>query len=500
MIDETNRQFPKATAEQTPFLTAPLTPTPSLISPRSACVSSPYQCYPLGNSPGNMVSAGTKRKRRDRGNLVAAAIEDGRVRTAAERKTLGKAITPDVPDAELFTEDRKGKTKDALTQQLYEQAAEQRRAAKHARRAAPKVRKSEAALNKPSAANPVSVPEKRKKKCVGNVEIEILAKRKFDKPRGHVGNISEVIRQKKMYTDGKEDVWVGETSKLVAKEIGVNRLRITEKMNTAHRTAPSVIHPAQGLSINPTHDDHQDKLGEALANVVRKDDDSMWTDEKMKFDPALLQESKEGEVADTGMKADNNTNDVEDSSDDDTSIIKAVPERKTRSLRHKESRKREMVSNIAKKRANVRRRRDFENLDKVAEEAKKLADRLSGEEKLRKLRENPPPEQAIDEPVISKLSGQKVRNEAAVEPVTLSTELSKNMRGVKMPVANPLLRDRFLSFERRGLIEPPKVLPKEIWRMEQAKRQDELKDKRKRKGRGSRSNMTFWRNGKRAIL
>lgn len=447
-----------------------------------------------------MVSAGTKRKRRERGNRVAAAIEDGRTRTAAERRMLGKAITSDVPDAELFVEDRKGKAKDALNQELYQQAAEQRRAAKRARRTFPKMRKSEAALNKPDATSPVSVPGKKNKKGVGGVEIEILAKRKFDKPRGHVGNISEVIRQRKIFTDGKEDVWVGETSKLVAKEIGLNRRRIAEKMNTAHRSAPSVIHPAHGLSINPTHEDHQDKLGEALAHVVRKDDDNMWTDEKMKFDPALLRESREGEIADTGMKGDNIANDVEDSSDDDISIVKAVPERKTRSQRHKEARKREMASNIAKKRVNVRRRRDLENLEKVAEEAKKLAERLSGEEKLRKLRENPPPEKAVDEPVISRLSGQKVRNEAAVEPVTLSTELSENMRGVKMPVANPLLRDRFVSFERRGLIEPPKVLPKEVWRMEQAKRQDELKDKRKRKGRGSRSNMTFWRNGKRAIL
>lgn len=448
-----------------------------------------------------MVSAGTKRKRKERGNRVAAAIEDGRIRGARERKTLGKVISASVPDTELFVEDRRGKNKAEVQQELLAHAAEDRRAAKRSRRAAPKVRKSEGALGKSvPIATTSGLAGRKKKKGLGSVEVEILAKRKFDKPRGHVGNRSEVIRQQKLHKDGMEDVWNGEMSRKVADEISQNRRRLEGKMNVIHRSAPSVIHPAQGMSINPTHGDHQDKLGEALADIVRKDDDDEWTAAKMKFDPALLAESTEGEVLGTGMRVISDAPDDSESSDDEDSIIRTVPQRKTRSQRHKEARKRVMTSNIAKKKASARRVAELQNVDEIAQEAKKLADKLSGEEKLRQLRENPPPEKKAHEPILAKLAGQKVRNETVVEPVTLSAELSESMRSVKMPIANPLLRDRFVSFERRGLIAPPKVLPKEIWRMEQAKRQDERKDKRKRKGRGSRSNMTFWRNGKKAIL
>lgn len=428
---------------------------------------------------------------------MAAAVEDGRAKAEAERRTLGTVVSATIPNKSLFYEDRKKKSKDTVQQESRERDAEYRRARKRSRRGGPKLRRSEAALARAEEANR-SVPGK--KKGFGNVDMEILAKRKFDKPRGHVGNMSEVIRQKKIFTDGKEDVWMGETSQIVAKEIGLNRRRIVDKMNTAHRAAPSVIHPTVGLSINPTLTSHQDKLGEVLAKLVEIDDEEAWVEEKMKYDPKLLTESREGEVADTGMKMDILSDHASVESDEEPRFIKGVTgERKTRYQRNKEARKRVMASNIVKKKAESKRRVDMENITIVSEEAKKAADKLSGEEKRKKLLENPPLPQNVDDPIFSKLAGQKVRNEAASEPVPLSAELSESMRGVKMPVTNPLLRDRFLSFERRGLIAPPKVLPKEIWRMEQAKRQEALKDRRKRKGRGSRSNMTFWKKGKSVI-
>lgn len=446
-----------------------------------------------------MVSAATKRRRRERGNRVAAAIEDARMEISAEQKTLGTAVTPDVPDAKLFTLDRKGSSKTDVQQELNRQAAEQRRVSKRSRRENPKMRRSEAALMRVDAGITKTKAE-RKKKEVGNVDMEILAKKKFDKPRGHVGNISERIRLAKIHKDGKEDVWVGEMSRLVAQEVGLNRKRLTDKMNAAQRKAAAVIHPAPGLSINPIHEDHQDKLGEALAKIVKKDDEDTWDREKMKYDPALLEESKEGEVGDTGMKVDtDNDNDQESEDEEEVITQKVIPERKTRAQRNKEARKREMASNIAKKRTHARRAKEFERIELIAEEAKRLAEKLSGEKKLRKLRQKPALQKRVDQPVVRKIAGQKVRNESDFEPVALSSELSEAMRNVKIPIAHPMLRDRFLSFERRGLIEPPEVLPNELWRMEQEKRQDLLRDKRKRKGRGSASNLTFWKNGKRAI-
>lgn len=448
-----------------------------------------------------MVSAGTKRKRRAKENRIAEAVEDGRHKTAAERKALGTKITRDVPDSSIFFEDRKSTSKAALREQFQHQAVEQRRASKKARRNAPKVRRSEAAtLTANNTPKQGTLPGKKKKKGLATVDMEILSKRNFDKPEGHVGNISSVIRQGKSFTDGNEDVWMSETSKKVSKEIGSKRLHLTEKMNSAHRKAPSIIHPGVGLSVNPTHADHQDKLGEELAKIVQKDDAKAWDKKMMSFDPALLLESPDGEIADTGMKCDDNSNDYgEDDTEEPQAFHRAVSERKTRSMRHKEARKREMASNIAKKRTQARRVKDYENIQLVKIAAQEEADKINGVTKLRLLNENPPEAPAVDATVVSTIGGQKVRNEAAVQPVSLSNELSNSMRGVKMPVANPLLRDRFLSFERRGLIAPPKVLPKEIWRMEQEKQAELRRDRRKRKGRGSRSNLTFWKNGKRVI-
>lgn len=444
-----------------------------------------------------MVSAGTKRKRKERENRIAAAVEEGRAKAAAERRALGTVVTPDVPDKSLFVEDRSGKSKDDLQQEFYQQAAEQRRAAKRARRNAPKVRKSESAIVRAEMGS-ISVP-KHKKKTHATVDLEILAKRKFDKPRGHVGNVSEVIRQSKVFTNGEEDVWASETAKSVSEEIGLNRRRLTQKMNKRHRQAQPVIHPAGGLSMNPTYADHQDKLGEELARIVDHDDYNAFIEEKLKFDPALLKESTEGEIGDTGMKGDDSDAPDDDSDDEPPFAKAATGERKTQSQRNKEARKREMVANLAKKRAETKLEEDLDNIEVVAEEARQAAEKLSGEEKIRRRREITPLPRPVDRPIHKKLSGQKVQNENANVPIPLSSELSESMRSVKMPVANPLLRDRFLSFERRGIIEPPKVLPKELWRMEQAKRQELLKDRRKRKGRGSRSNLTFWKNGKSAV-
>lgn len=449
-----------------------------------------------------MVSAGTKRKRRERGNRVAIQVEDGKRQSDAERKALGTKITPEAPDDAIFFEDRIAESKGAIKQLIQQQAAEQRRAAKRARRSAPKARRSEAAcqMNVDTPIGAGKVPGKKKKKGIASVDMEILAKRNFDKPEGHVGNKSGAIRQRKVHSNGTEDVWMSEISEKVKGEIGLNRRRLTEKMNTSHRQAQSVMRPSSGLSVNPTHTAHQDKLGEALAKIIAADDDMKWDEKKMSFDPALLQESTEGEIGDTGMKGDDTMDDSEVESDTEPVLFSAgVAERKTRAQRNKEARKRVMAANIARKKADAKRLVDFDNLDVISKEAKAEAEKLDGTAKEKWREAHPRRRKNPAAPVNRKIAGQRVRNERAGEPVVLSSELSESMRSIKMPVANPVLRDRFLSFERRGMIVPQKVIPKEIWRINQAEEQDRQRDKRKRKGRGSRSNLTFWKNGKKVI-
>lgn len=449
-----------------------------------------------------MVGAGTKRKRRARANAVAEEVDDRRRQAAVEKKQLGVEILRETPGDSIFTEDRVGENRHAIKQLDRSQFIEQRRAAKRARRNAPKERKSEVGCTTTGAAwKEGELNGKKKNGPIAAVEKSILERKHFDKPEGHVGNRSSVLRQAKKHTTGKEDLWTSATSEVVKKEIGLNRRRLVEKTNASRKEATSVIHPSNGLSINPSYEDHQDKLGEALARIVTKDDATAWVDQRMSYDPALLEESTEGEFGDTGMKVDSGADDgANEETEEEAPVFRGAPERKTRSQRHKETRKREMVANIARKKADKRTTKDFENIEDVSKVAEAAAEKLHGITKQRMLEENPLPTPSADEPVLKRIAGRNVRNEKEMDPFVLSSELGKGMRDVKMPRANPVLRDRYLSYERRGIIAAPKVIKKELWRMQKERQADLMRDKRKRKGRGSRSNLTFWKNGKSVIL
>lgn len=442
---------------------------------------------------------------------MAGQVEDGKRAVANEKKLLGTAITKDTADHSLFTIDRQGKSKDSLSKQFNGQALQQRRAAKRARRYAPKERKSEAAIRAvDTSTSNALITEKKRKEKVPCVDQRILAKRKFDKPEGHIGNRSAVVRAMLQNKGKKDDLWETKAGTHEQddqgflsenKAVANKRRKVEEAVHAVHRSAPRIVHPDSGLSINPTHSDHQDVLGEVLAEIVRKDDDERWHEKKMSYDPALLEESTEGVIADIGMKVDNQSEHSEDESDDEVLLKhQGAPERKTRAQRNKEARKRVMAANIAKKKAALKQNEDFENIDEIKRTVETEADKINGIAKERRLAETPKQDLGRNAPVLTKVAGVKVRGEKAGIPVTLSTELSESMRKVKMPTSNALARDRFLSFERRGFIVPPKVLPKEIRRMARDKLREERKDRRRRKGRGAASDLTFWKRGKKAVV
>lgn len=440
-----------------------------------------------------MVSAATKRKRRERENRTAALIEQARQHSQAERKALGTEVTQNASDELLFREDRKGETKESLRKKYIADGKKQLAESKKARRANPKPRRSEAA----AVATPmedITVPGRKKQRTLAPVEKAILTKREFDLPEGHVGNKSEAIRKAKLHADGKEDVWNGDVAKMVEEEITDSRKDMVRKLTRKMRRAPAVLYPGAGLSVNPSYEHHQDMLGEALARVVEQEDHDKWVADKLSFDPALLEEPGEEEAI-TGMKLHDPVEATNENGDMDTfdPIARVVPERKTRTQRNKESRKREMQSNILKKRAAERQANDLINLTTVAKDALVTANKLHGitKKEARANRPRGPPRREL--PVVKKIAKQRVRNERIAEPLTLSKDVSDSLRSAKMPRSNPMLHDRLLSFERRGMVEPPNVLPKEVWRMQQEARQEERRDKRKRKGRHSKSNISFWK-------
>lgn len=447
-----------------------------------------------------MVSAATRRKRLERQNRLASAIEQSYHDAEVEQKTLGTVLSSKVPNVTLFKEDRKGETKQALEQKFAQNARRQRLADKRARRAAPKIRRSEIGAEPQTPMESVSYV-RSKKKVIAPVEKAILKKRTFDQPRGHIGNRSVLILAAKRHVPGKEDMWTSSTAKEVEVATSKSRIEFAHKASRKQRRAHAVVYPDAGHSFNPSFEHHQDNLGEAVAKIVSEEDREQWIEQKLSFDPALLNESTKDIDAITGMKVDqpgdeNGSKEADVSGDNHDNVIKKpIPERKTRAERNKEARKRSLALQIRKKRAEERRAADFKNFDKILEDATEESDKLNGITKKRLKRQHVPvPNRKRNRPVISRIAGQRVRNETASMPVALSTEISGSLRNFKVPNSNPLLTDRILSFERRGMVEPPNVLPMELRSMELERRQDERRDKTN--GEGNTANLALHIGGK----
>eukprot|EP00171_Calliarthron_tuberculosum_P018991 IDg18991t1 len=192
---------------------------------------------------------------------------------------------------------------------------------------------------------------------------------------------------------------------------------------------------------------------------------------------------------------DNDSANQETAEEEEKGVAKAMPERKSRTERNRERRRRASDANRLKKILRYRMREDMENLDKIAEEAVREADILNGDAKKRELEKNPPLAPSKDAPLMKQVATEKVRTEAQIMTVPLSEDLAPNMRGLAMPVGNSIIKDRFLSFERRGFVEPTGVLKREAKQAEQERRANLLRDKKRRNRRGSRSNISYWRQG-----
>lgn len=453
-----------------------------------------------------MVSAATKRKKRDRQNQVAKAVEEGRRLAAIEQKVLGTQVAPSVPDALLFQIDRKGLNKQQAQERREKIDRLARLEAKRAARANPPPRKSELGADAPDnmqvdVENPLPVHGRKKKRVAGLVEDQILRKHFAAPSDTHHSKLTQPKNPHPEKCEG--DVWTSDLAETVKSQISDQRRRLVRKVTRRMRRAPAVIYPDAGVSVNPSYEHHQDKLGEAVAAIISKEDRDRWDEQKLSFDPAILNESRAEEFGDTGMKTDmqldnaSNEKDVfsaVDNGDDTAPVVKNIaPERKTRQEKNKEARKREMESNIRKKRREARQEADISNLSSILEEAKDEADKINGVTKKRIQAQRIRVPLRPNKPIKKRIGGRRVRCEANAELVSLSEDLSKNFRSVQLPLTNPMLHERMLSFERRGMVEPPKVLATEMWRMEQERRQKERKDTRKRKGKHSTSDISYWK-------
>lgn len=428
-------------------------------------------------------AVGRSRRRHQKENATVDAVLDGAAKAAAEERALGTAVSAKTDNASLFVMDRTAVPKSEVKEQVRKQTLADLR---EKRRERPN--RAELSLENKTKVSAVlpHIPGRKKQHEVGGVESALLGKRSFKR------------RKRAPKAPGfRMDVWGADVASAEPTKKSGERMRIEKKMNAAVRSSKSVLKPGDGLSVNPAYEAHQDALGEATAGIMNEKLDDQIAKKKMSFDPAILKvcEEEERKFAEEEAKADKDM-EVEESSDEGEMLMRKLPERKTRTMRNREKRRKASDIKRGFKIARRRMRRDLENLEAIAEEAVREADKINGETKRRELEANPPLPRAEGAPLHKEIAKEKVRTEAKSVPVPLSDDLSMNMRNVKMPQSNSVLRDRFLSFERRGIVEPTGVLKKEARQAAQAKRAHELRERRPRKNfRGSRSNISYWRQG-----
>lgn len=430
-------------------------------------------------------NGGRKQRRKQREREIADAIVDRRVTKSAQERTLGTAVDSQVPDSSLFVLDR---TKLSRKQIVAEERLTNAILRKQ-RRGAPKVRRSERSAVAGGGSVPmtaVSCPGKKAKRGVASVDMNIIQRRDFP-----MKGVEKTI--KKRAGPAKMDLWEARDG---TESKSKTRKAVEVKMNLAVKTSTQVLVPGDGMSINPTLEAHQDALGEAVAEDVARKDRERWISESLRFDPAVLREP-DIQVADDQSDSDSNGGEEEGRSADP--VARVFPERKTRRERNKDSRRRQAEAVRARKLARVQQLMQIDHLEQIQEEAALEARRLEGvdaaerkkaNEEARKLDAN-----LEAAPVHAALGGCAVPSEKMVDSaaVPLSSDLAENLRQVRMPGENPLLKERFLSTQRRGLIEPPDVIKKEKKQAKKDKRRAELKDPLIRKGRGAASKLTYWR-------
>lgn len=429
------------------------------------------------------------RRRRARENATVDAVLDGAALAAANERAIGVVVNEKAPDAAIFTIDRAGVSKEDFDQDMRLKT----KAALRERRLARPFGVDTALENKsrkPAVA--INVPGRKKRRKVAAVELGLLEKRNFKR--------TSAKSTKRKGPGLNQDIWATPLAVEVSKSKSVMRKRIEEKYNARFRAATRVLMPGDGLSVNPAFEAHQDALGEAVADLMDKQFEVELIKKKIGVDKEARvafaeEERRAADAMEEDGKNEEDSKDGEENGEEEKDVTKAMPERKSRTDRNRERRRRESDANRVRKIARYRMREDMENLEKIAEEAIREADKINGDTKKRELEMNPPVAPGKDAPLMKEVAKEKVRTEAMVMTVPLSDDLAPSMRGMAMPVGNSIIKDRFLSFERRGFVEPTGVLKKEAKQAEQERRAHLLRDKKRKNRRGSRSNISYWRQG-----
>ncbi|KAL4242802.1 Ribosome biogenesis protein NOP53 [Abortiporus biennis] len=271
--------------------------------------------------------------------------------------------------------------------------------------------------------------------------------------------VSEAVKNSGGYdvwgspADEEEQVDDGES--FVAKKKKVKAPKTPHVRKTI--TLAAVPRPHEGTSYNPPVTSHQDLLlaahtieekrvkdVEELEAVKRKNEEAR----RVAFEESSMSSGA------PGMKV-QEVNDEDDNEDEELTLTKKMPERKTKSERKKAEKRKAEKRALAEKLAQKRLLSSIT----AAKSLRKLAVRTSNTREQQRLAEQKQLEAKLKD---GGLAGQKLGKHVVSEgeiDVQLGEELSESLRALK-PEGN-LFKDRFLNMQHRALVEPRvPVLPK----------------------------------------
>uniref|UniRef100_A0A7S3A4U0 Ribosome biogenesis protein NOP53 n=1 Tax=Rhodosorus marinus TaxID=101924 RepID=A0A7S3A4U0_9RHOD len=366
------------------------------------------------------VKKGTAKKRIKRANAAIEKIEDDALAAEAEVRAVGTKAEQ-AKDSELFFTDKQPTGKEELRTKLSRDEKRNRRGRKvlwsevalipnDNIKAIPSEKQFKAA--KPSKDGIPKADQKRVKKSIAK---ETWTQRKKIGP-------SQSRNSYDVWSVPEEDADVGNWWKLQVKK---KNLPLDDKQGASGSQAGDQVAPP-GASINPSFSDHQNLLGEAVSQVVRREHERNWVREKLyvgetEHDKATIPQHL-AEI-------------TPDKAEDGPGSAKTNPEKKTRTERNREMRRKRSEQESELRKAKRKLRGDVERIHEIEKEIEESA--RPDADKVKKMRR---------EVVRRRIAGRKVPDREITVPLT--EELGKDLRRAK--VKGNLVRDRFVSLQRRG--------------------------------------------------
>lgn len=280
------------------------------------------------------------------------------------------------------------------------------------------------------------------------------------------------------------DLWGGQTvESKVSKKEGMDR-------GMGGKKGKAVLVPGGGDSINPRFVEH----AELVERVGREKEVRKRRGKRLKEEVRWRVEPKDEMdgmmvVEGGGDKEESLDGEGDDNDDANDSFEKVVTrERKTRTQRNKERRKQKRKVGQLMKQREKRRNAKYKCLKEVLTQIDEQETKR--QERKEKSREKQHGDSA---PIFSTLAGAKVPSEADKKSATNVKDLGFTLRETAPSKKNALLKERFLSFQRRGLIIPSLASRKEAGESKR-RRLGQIERPRKRRvkpRRGSRSGFVF---------